>query len=189
MIKAVSLAAMIFLAGTMLAYAEMEASAEWDQSVDFSRLKTYVWLPEPPERMQNQPKFMVIEPRVKSSADIDLRHKGYQKAEGDTADFMIGYQVVVAEEANTSMVNSFYGYAPAPDAWGRGMENAGFDSNYVDRFSRGTLILDIVDPVSGNLIWRGHASQVIDPDASLEDKTEIIQDATEKILASFPSRD
>ena len=96
MIKVISFAAMIFLSGTLYAYGAMESSAEWDQSVDFSRLKTYAWLPEPSERMHDsRVKYMLIEPRVKSSADIDLRHKGYKKVEAETADFLIGYQVVV----------------------------------------------------------------------------------------------
>jgi hypothetical protein len=189
MIKKISLAALIFLSATMCVYGKMETSAEWDKSADFSRLKTYAWLPEPPERMHDpRIKYMLIEPRVKSSADIDLRHKGYKKAEGESADFMIGYQVVVDKVENVAAINGFYGYSPNYDFWGRGMGDPGFSDTYVDRFSQGTLILDIVDPASGKLIWRGYATQAIDQDASLEDKTEIIQNATEQILQNFSSR-
>jgi Domain of unknown function (DUF4136) len=188
MIKEISLATLIFLSGTLSAYGEMEVSAEWDQSADFSRLKTYAWLPEPPERMHDsRVKYMLVEPRVKSSADIDLRHKGYKKVDAAIADFMVGYQVVADKEANVTAINGFYGFSPAYDFWGRGMGDPGFGNTYVERFVQGTLILDIVDPASGKLIWRGYASQAIEPDASLEDKTEIIQEATEKILQNFSS--
>ncbi len=188
-IKVMSLVAMIFFSGTVHAYGRIEVSAEWDKSADFYHLKTYAWLPEPPERMQDRKiNYLLLEPRVKGSVDIDLRHKGYEKVEGKNADFMIGYHVTKDEETNVAAINGFYGYAPSYDVWGRSIGDPGFSNTYVDRFVRGTLILDIVDPTSGKLIWRGYATAVIDPDSSLEDKTEIIQDATGQILQNFSSR-
>jgi hypothetical protein len=178
--------AILFLAVSVPGYARVEASAEWDKSADFRRLTTYAWLPEAPERMQDSRiNYMLLEPRVKSSADIDLRLKGYQKVDGVVADFMVGYHVTKDEETSLDELNAFYGYAPAYGYWGRGRSGAGLPDNLVERFVRGTLILDIVDVASKKLIWRGYASAVIDPDAPLEDKTEIIQEATEKILENF----
>jgi hypothetical protein len=192
MMKVMSLAAIFFFAGTVNAFGKIEVSAEWDQTADFRRLKTYAWLPEPAERIQDrQVNYMLLEPRVKSSVDIDLRRKGYEKIEGadaEFADFMVGYHVTKNEETNVAVLNGFYGYRPSYDVWGRSLGDPGFSNTYVDRFVQGTLILDIVETASGKLIWRGYATSAIDPDDAVEDKTEIVQDATGDILENFPSR-
>ena len=82
MIKVISLAVLIFLSGAVHAYAQMEVKVESDESADFDRLKTYAWLPESAERVHDRHiYYMLLEPRVKASADIDLQHKGYKKVE------------------------------------------------------------------------------------------------------------
>lgn len=173
----------------MPVYAKMEVSAEWDQTANFDRLKTYAWLPESPERMQDSKiNYMLLEPRVTGSADIDLRFRGYKKVDLKDADFLVGYHVVKEEGTEISVINSFYGFEPSYKFWGGGMAGPGLSNPYVERYTRGTLIIDIVDPAANKLIWRGYATAVVDPDAPLEDKTEIIQDATEQILKNFASR-
>ncbi len=189
LVRVISAAIIILFAGTFHAYGKIHTSAEWDQTADFYSLKTYAWLPDPPERADDTSiNYGLADPRIKGSVDIDLRLKGYEKVTEEAADFMVGYQIVREKVAHIAAINGFYGYSPAYDFWGRGMGEPGFSNTYIERFVQGTLILDIVDTALGRLIWRGYATAAVDPKARLEDKTEVIQDATEKILQNFPSR-
>ena len=95
---------LVFL-GAVNANAAMQVSAEWDQSADFSRLKTYGWLPIPPEQMQDtRVNYLLLDPRVKGSVDIDLRFKGYEKVTEGTPDFLIGYQAVLEDEMDFAVM-------------------------------------------------------------------------------------
>ena len=154
MIKVMSLAGMLVLAGSLHAYGRIEASAEWDKNADFRRLGTYAWLSIPADRMwDGKINYMLLDPRVKGSADIDLQYKGYQKTEPENADFLMGYQVIKEEGLTMRDVNGFYGFEPVFDYWGTGRTVVSGDT-YAERYTRGTLILDVVDKASGKQIGR-----------------------------------
>jgi hypothetical protein len=50
----------------------------------------------------------------------------------------------------------------------------------------GTLIVDLVDANRKELVWRGTASDTLDPEASPEKKEKNLQEAMAKLLANYP---
>ena len=57
---------------------------------------------------------------------------------------------------------------------------------YVENYDQGTLVLDIVDGRSNELVWRGTAQARIDPSNSPEERQRRINEAVRKILDRFP---
>lgn len=179
---------LIFGTGVVQA-AAINVSAEWDETADFDSLKTYQWLPEPPERLADRKiNYLLLSPRVTGSVNIDLKAKGYQEITSGTPDFFVGYHVARKSKIWASTINGFYGYSPNLHVVSKVMGGRGYEGAYVEQYDEGTLIIDIVDAKKGVLIWRGYGSAGVDTKDSLENKTEIIQDATGKILEQFPSQ-
>ena len=53
-------------------------------------------------------------------------------------------------------------------------------------YRKGTLIIDLMDPKTNNLVWRGWATAAIDT-ITLEQTEEIINRAVGKIFRGFPA--
>lgn len=60
---------------------------------------------------------------------------------------------------------------------------------YVHEYEEGTLILDIVEPLNRDLLWRGSAEAKVDRQVSAQRKQKRIKKAVKKILSHFPPND
>ena len=56
----------------------------------------------------------------------------------------------------------------------------------VTTYEEGTLLLDVVDGRTNELVWRGAASTRINPDRTPQERTELIRTAVQKMLKDFP---
>jgi hypothetical protein len=74
-------------------------------------------------------------------------------------------------------INRWYGYRAG--GWG-GPQTYAYD------YDEGTLLIDVADPATMQLLWRGSATGVVDPQASPEKRELRINDAVERMLADFP---
>lgn len=64
-----------------------------------------------------------------------------------------------------------------------GFYGAGFDQFYVNNYTQGTLILDLIDPHTKKLVWRAYVTQAIDrPDA------KTINNAVAAALKQYPPK-
>ncbi len=57
---------------------------------------------------------------------------------------------------------------------------------YVDEYEEGSLLLDMIEAETGQLMWRGSARAVISSKLTQEKRTQRINEAIGKLLASFP---
>ena len=57
---------------------------------------------------------------------------------------------------------------------------------YVREYDEGTLIIDIVDAGSNELVWRGAAQGEVNLAASPQEREQRAQDAVQRILEDFP---
>ena len=57
---------------------------------------------------------------------------------------------------------------------------------YVDEYLEGTLVIDIIDPVANEVIWRGWASDAMDADPDPSRVRKYVNEAVTEILARFP---
>jgi|SRR5450432_3029549 len=73
--------------------------------------------------------------------------------------------------------------------WGYGYRRAGhYGSTQVDvrNVPVGTLVVDLVDRVKGEAVWRGVAQSTVDADASPEQSEQRINDAMQKLFKEYP---
>jgi hypothetical protein len=104
-----------------------------------------------------------------------FRLRGYVLDERN-ADFTVAYYASARERLDVTLWD--YGYAPRWGGWGR-------RPGYTARpFTEGTLIVDVVDARTSELLWRGRASaEVSDEPAAFRAR---LREAVDRIVSRFP---
>jgi len=142
--------------------------------------ESYTWLPHPSgDDVRDN---ALLEGRVIRAVEAALGAKGYQAVQSG-ADFLIGWHVGLQDQVDVDRINTYYGYG-----WNRWRAGGGVwtSDSYVDEYTQGTLILDVVDRASNELVWRGAAEGRIDADASPDERERTVRDAVNMILEQFP---
>lgn len=147
-------------------------SYDYDRNVDFTNLMTYDWVPVPEKANINRLDIK----RIKKMVNSEMQARGLRIAP-DNPDFLIAEHLVKKDKINVT--DWGYGYGP----YGRYRGRGGFS---VYQYEEGTLILDLVDTKSKELIWRGAAKADLDGATTPEKRDKLIREAAQKILKNFP---
>ena len=134
---------------------------DYDRGTDFSKLKTYSWLPLKPKDQTSESN----ERRIQIAVNNQLGSKGY-KLVSQNPDFSIVAKVATKDEYWYG--SGYYGY------------------RYAHKIEAGTLLLDFVIPRENRLIWRGEARAAFGSSYSPEKLDELVKETVEKILREFP---
>ena len=140
---------------------------------DFTKYHTYKWVGIQGATYPNQ----IVDTQIKSSIDSQLAAKGLTKTDTDKADLYIGYQASVDQE------KQWNAYGTGGLRWGGGMANA-----TSSKISVGTLVLDMYDPGSKQLVWTGRATKTLDPGANQEKRQKNLDKAMQKLLKNYPPK-
>lgn len=140
---------------------------------DFSKYHTYKWVNIEGGAHPNQ----IVDAEIKQSVDSQLAAKGLTKTDSDSANMYVGYQVAVDQE------KQWNGYG-----MGGGIRFGGMATATSSTISVGTLVLDMYDPASKQLVWTGQATKTIDPSGKPEKNEKNLNKAMEKLLKNFPPK-
>lgn len=195
--------AVAFAVIALSAAAKAQISVDVDNSVHFNQLKTYAWL-SPDIKVGNNPLYNsgLITNNVKHDVDVELAKKGLSYNE-QNPDVLVSFHTYTEQRkeqvANAPMVTApraaapvlmrfprgYYagwsympwGYANWPYQW-----NTGFRTiNYTE----GTLIVDVVDAHTNQLIWRGVAQGQVNRTASGIERE--LHTGVHKMFKKYPS--
>jgi len=165
------LSVLIFLIGC----SSITVNQDYDPAFDFSKLKTYGFIPIPADAGIDQLSADKLDAAIKN----ELNAKGYTIAE--KPDF--GIALMFSQQTKTNIQS--YGYGYGYGAWGRpGMYGTGGVD--VTQYQQGTLIIDVIDMANQKLVWRGTGSGVMSDSPSVEERTQNVNNAINQILAQFP---
>jgi hypothetical protein len=158
-----------------------------DADANFKKPRTYEWMPrKTPHTVDSRVNEAFLGQAVTRATEYYLATKGYSKAlQG--ASYRLGYHLAIKEHMDIQHVNGYYGYrvARGPGWRRRGVYPVDM-LNYDDTYEVGTLILDVVDAASNQLIWRGTATARLNLERTYSQKGERIRAAIKKILEGFP---
>jgi hypothetical protein len=141
---------------------------------DFTKYHTYKWVVIEGAEQPNQ----IVDAEIKQAIDAQLVTKGLTKVDGDKADLYVGYQVSISKQQQWNAYGMGGGLR-----WGGGMATATSSTIAI-----GTLVLDMYDPTSKQLVWTGRATKTLDPNNSQEKKQKNLNNAMKKLLAKFPPK-
>jgi Domain of unknown function (DUF4136) len=147
-----------------------DVSYDYDKAADFSRLKTYAWVPGTNLRDELNHK------RIMDAVDAQLVRKGLTRVDSpNQADVLVSYHTAFGTELQIN------GYGTG---WGPRYRRTG--SARVEEITIGTLAIVMMDGKSRDVLWRGITSKELDLDASPEKRDKNINKAAEKLFRKYP---
>ena len=158
----------------------MSVGSHVGRGVDFARYRTYDWgpadaLPMGDPRLDQNPFF---QDRMQGAVEKQLAATGFERSTSGTPDLLIHYHASINRRIDADRVDRARGYC-----WDEDCQAGTFE------YEAGTLILDIVDPRTKRVIWRGWAQDsmegVIDNQEWMERK---VDDAVARIMERLPRR-
>ena len=151
-----------------------QVKTDYDRSANFGQYKTYAW-----EKVKTKDTLDVD--RIKSAVNAVLATKGWTQVEtgGDVS--------VIALEMtqNQQTLNTFYDGFGGGWSWRRfGGGGFGEATTTTETYTVGTLVIDLYDAKSKQLLWRGSASDTLSNNSNKNIKN--LDKGVEKMFKKFP---
>jgi hypothetical protein len=174
------LAVLVAVAALGTGCSGMNVYSDFDPTAvdEMKAYKTYSWLPTPKERRRDA--NQLVSKRIMMVTDETLSKMGYGRAQTSAPDFLVGWHGAVDTKLQYSTVNTYYGYG-----WGY-WGGTGTSQTYATKYHEGSLIIDIVDAKTNELVWRGVAQSEVYPQSDPDYRNRQIDSAIQKILSKFP---
>lgn len=170
--------------------AGLQVHTDYDSALNFSNFQTFAWLEAPVlttasdgvTDVEANP-FAVnsmLDARVRAAVEQELERQGYRPAPaGATPSFQLQYHVILKDKTRISTTAGPYygGY------WGAGRYGGFAGSTQSFDYQEGTLIIDLVDPETQRIAWRGWA--VGNNREGYYDEERVVK-VVDAILSQFP---
>jgi len=147
-----------------------EIRFNFDKAADFSKFKTYKWVPFPGGTHAEG----LADAQITAAFDSELATRGLTKVDSDSADLFIGYQFVVEKLQKIRSIGP---------GWGSGTWSGA--TSIIDR---GELVLDMYETAKQTLVWRGVASETTNLKAKPNDLQKHLFKAVQKLMENYPPK-
>ncbi|AKD03000.1 DUF4136 domain-containing protein [Pontibacter korlensis] len=163
----------------------------YDPTVNFTQFRTFNWyraeVPKPIAGGSGPQFNLLLDQKIKEAIASELVKDGL-RPEAENPDLLIAYDLAI----DTSQINTTdYSF---PEGFGYGYSYwFGYRFRYttdnlpnytpIQSFPTGTLVIDIIDPDTNQLLWRGHAEAGLNPSSQ---DVERINVAVANIMSEFP---
>lgn len=154
--------------------------SDHDPQVDFDAYRTYAWMPREGSAETQLPEHLQL--RLRRVSEEVLATKGFEPAPAPPqADLLLTYYLGLNNELRIDYV----GYGPTTP-WGYGYW-PGFNYGFTDvrEYTKGTLVLDIVDAETRRLVWTGTLKTTVQ---SANPPGNRVEKAVKKLLKDFPPK-
>ncbi len=166
---AVSTVLFLVALGTALA---LQVKTDFDHQANFSQYKTYSW-------QEIKPANSLWDARIQRAVDAQLAAKGWTKVEsgGDVA------VVAIATSHTERTLQTFYDGMGGGWRW-RGFGGMGEATTTEQDYKEGTLVVDVYDAKTKQLIWRGSSEDTVSNNAQKNEKN--LDKGVAKMFKKFP---
>ena len=171
---------LFILVGSMIGAAacstiSVNTSAKYNPKFDYTRLKTFNWMPksETTGNLQQTAVAAEVGQMIESEVEKELEARGFKKLTDGIPDFYLNYHAYVQTKVEPQVVT----YSCGRGICGQGME--------LNQIKEGTLILDFIQADNKDVVWQGTAVGVVgDPSK----RKAIIETAVRQLLSMFPPK-
>jgi len=165
-----------------------KVSVEYGHQEDFSKVVTYRW-----GKNKGQLSDTLEDDHIKNKIDRALQSKGLRRVDSGHADLVVTYQATMMTQQEVDT------YQDDPDiglgyGWGWGMgwgwgwgDDAGYSSSQVVNIRKVDLLVDMANPASKKIVFRGYSSGAFHADPAKEDK--LLSKALDKMFKNFPPKE
>jgi len=149
---------------------------DYDREADFASYKTYDWIPRPASATGVN--SSLNRERIRSAVENELQAKGLRQSSADP-DLLLAFHVGV--ENRIEVTDWGYTYPGRYYGWG------GRDID-VQQYREGTLVVDLINSSSKQLVWRGSAQGTLHDNPTPEKREKNINNAVGKIFYNYPPK-
>ena len=168
----------LILTGMMFVFAgrlsAQQVKTDYDRSANFAQYKTYSW-----EQVKTKDPLFVD--RIKSDVHAALAAKGWTAVPSGGDVSIIAIQTTQEQQTLNTFYDGFGG------GWGwRRFGGGGFGdaTTTTETYQVGTLVIDLFDTKTKQLIWRGTASDTLSNNSNKNIKN--LDKGVEKMFKKFP---
>jgi len=167
--KLIILAIITFVLGAGNA-ASQDVRYDFDKTKDFSKYKSYKWIPIKGADQADQ----LTTAKLTSAVNAELATKGLSTTDSEDADLYLGFQTAIGTEKQFTSYNTGWGYG---GGWGAGWYRyggGGMSSTYgsTSTVYIGQLDLSMYDSKDKQLVWRGAVSKNIRSESETREERE-----------------
>ena len=167
----------LFLLFFLISCSSVKVNSDYDKKVDFTQFKTFAFYKKGIDKVEISD---LDKKRILYSIDDVMTTKGFSKSE--TPDILVNVFTKEREQVDVNQFNSGWGYG-----WGYGWNPYFWGGNTsVNRYTEGTLYIDLIDAKKKELIWQGEGEGVLTKDTNKKD--EAIKEFVTKILEQYPPK-
>src|SRR5260370_12196919 len=162
---------LLFLVALGAAFAQ-QVTTDFDHQANFSQYKTYSW-------QEIKPANSLWDARIKNAVDAQFTAKGWTQGDsgGDVA-------IVAIKTTQTQRsLQTFYDGFGGGWRW-RGFGGMGEATTTEQDYKEGTLVVDLYDAKTKQLIWRGSAEDTLSNKAEKNEKN--LDKGVAKMFKKFP---
>jgi hypothetical protein len=158
----------------------LSVNYDWDNEAAFPSYRTFAWVQQGTMPVGDAQAALarnsLLDQRIKRAVNTQLEGKGMRLDE-QNPDLLCAYHTGVQEKVNVTD----WGYRYGDAYWGYGGRNLD-----VTQYTEGTLIIDLIDANTTQLVWRASASKVIDDNVSPEKAEYEINNIVKEMLKPYP---
>ena len=150
----------------------LQISTDYDKGVDFSQYKTFSY------HDTGELKNDIWASRIENVLSEALAAKGLQKVASGGDVWLVAHPRL-SKQTQINTYNSGWGY-------GYGWYGGGMSTSTVSEIPVGTLVVDLVDGKKKDMVWRGIATDTLNPDNSPEDREKKLREVAAQLFAGYP---
>ena len=156
----------------------MPVGSHFQRGTDFTRYQTYAWgpadaLPISDQRLRENPYFV---DDVHGAIDWEFQDRGLRHATSERADLLVHYHAAVNSRLEVQSRVAQFRDCVGEDCRGT-----------VSDYDAGTLVIDVIDTRTQQLVWRGWAEHRLED--MLDDPQAVhrrVKDAVHRIMKTLP---
>jgi len=166
------------LIGMLLLFAAkspaQQVKTDYDRSAHFAQYKTYSW-----EHVKTKDPLDVD--RIKNAVNADLAERGLSQVESGGDVSIVAIEITREQQT----LNTFYNGFGGGWGWRRfGGGGLGEATTTTDMYKVGTVVVDLFDTKTKQLIWRGAASNTLSNNSDKNIKN--LDKGVDKMFKHFP---
>src|SRR5512133_946658 len=153
---------------------------DYDVTASFARYKTFDYYTS---KKGTGGTTSLMDKRVRAAVEKELQAKGFAMETKADPDFLVTYYPIVHERRYRTTTHMGWGWGYRPFYGG-----VGTSMSQVHSYREGTIVIEIVDFKTNQMIWQGAAAGALTGLENPEDADEVVPRAVRDILAKFPPR-
>jgi len=178
--RALPLATALLSLALLGACSSYQVTYDYDVTASYGRYKTFDYYTS---KKGTGGTTSLMDKRVRAAVEQELKAKGFAMETKADPDFLVTYYPIVKNRKVRTTVRSGWGWGYRPLYGG-----VGVSSSQVRNYKEGTIVIEIVDFKTNQMVWQGAAAGALTGLENPEDANEVVPKAVRDILAKFPPK-